>query len=483
MSAFRSSRVLARRRPCAAPLRLRRLLPLLALLALAAAGCRFPPSTRAGPARHVVIVSIDGFASYYLNDPRADLPNLRRLAREGAYAHRMVTSFPSLTWTCHTTLVTGVTPARHGVIANRFFDRKTGAEVAFIGDSVFTKDEAVRSPTIYDAAHAAGLKTASVIWPATAGAATLDWAIPDSDREEVHQKHTTPGLAEELDRAGLPIGQLGRWGWEHIHSAARDDLYARIAAYLLEAHEPNLLLVHIITPDGVEHDHGPQSPEAYWAVRYADQRIGEIRAALESPGLRGRASLLVVADHGFAGHNREVRLNALFVREGLIELDAEKKPVRRRAWAVAGGGSAGVYILEPDAASSSALGDRLAVLLEAAEGVETVLRPAEFTKLGLPDPAANPRQADLMVTAKDGYSFASGFAGDVVTKTDWPRGNHGHLPTHPRLGALFVAWGAGVKDRVVLDQVRAIDVAPTAARLLGVKLPSAEGRVLEEVLR
>jgi len=454
---------------------------LCVLAIISAAGCA-SHDTRPS---HVIIVSIDGFAADYLWDPRADLPELRRLAREGAYARRMTVSFPSVTWTCHTTLVTGATPARHGIIANSFFDRKSGENVAFIGDAVFEKAQAVEVPTLYDAAHNAGWTTASVIWPAASGASSLDWIIPDSNQEALHRKYTTPGLAAELEGANLPIGHLGRWGWSHEFSAARDDLYTRIAAYLLEEHAPGLLLLHLITPDGVEHDRGPLTPEAYWSVRFADERIGRIRRALESPALRGRAALFVVADHGFLPYDSEVRLNALFAKEGLIELDEKKeKPVRRKAWAVSAGGSASVYILENDPAARVALADRVAGLLARTQGVERVIRPSQYPALGLPDPAVNPRQGDLMVNAADGYAFANGLDGDVVVPVkDPPRGTHGHLPEHPRLGALFIAWGAGIAEGVTIDEARAVDVAPTAAHLMGIGLPGAEGRVLEEILR
>ena len=446
-------------------------------LALLLAGCR-----SAERPLHVVIVSIDGFASYYLDDPRADLPNLRSLAAEGSRARRMEVSFPSLTWTCHTTIVTGVSPARHGIVANNFFDRAAGADVAFIGDAVFGKDDAVRVPTIYDVVRGSGLKTAAVIWPASRGASTLDWTIPDSRDPEILRKYTTSGLAADLDAAGLPIEPLARWGWDHAYSAPRDDLYARIAVHLLEKRQPSLLLLHLITPDGVEHDHGPRTAEAYWSVRFADERIGEIRRALERPGLRGQSALIVVADHGFLPYEREVRLNVILAREGLIDLDQEKKPARRRAWAVAAGGAAGVYLLETDPAARAVSERKLAGILEAAEGVDRVIRPAEFMSLGLPDPRQDPRQADLMVTAREGYAFAGGTDGDAVTALKGQRGAHGHLPSHPRMGALFVAWGAGVRKGIVLDQVKAIDVAPTAARLLGVEMPGVEGRVLEEIL-
>jgi glycerophosphoryl diester phosphodiesterase len=48
--------------------------------------------------------------------------------------------------------------------------------------------------------------------------------------------------------------------------------------------------------------------------------------------------------------------------------------------------------------------------------------------------------------------------------------------------ATFIAAGAGVKPGVRLKEVRSVDVAPTIARLLGLDLPAAEGRVLTDIL-
>ena len=74
--------------------------------------------------KHVVLVSVDGLAASYLDDPRANLPTLRKLAKTGAVAKGMITSFPSVTWPSHTSLVTGVQPAKHGVIGNSVWSRK-----------------------------------------------------------------------------------------------------------------------------------------------------------------------------------------------------------------------------------------------------------------------------------------------------------------------------------------------------------------------
>src|SRR5262249_21287724 len=64
--------------------------------------------TVAAPANDhiVVMISVDGLAAYYLDDPRADVPTLRMLAKEGARAESMKAVTPTVTWPNHTTLVT-----------------------------------------------------------------------------------------------------------------------------------------------------------------------------------------------------------------------------------------------------------------------------------------------------------------------------------------------------------------------------------------
>ena len=68
-----------------------------------------------------ILVSIDGFRPDYL--ARGVTPNLARLAAAGASA-AMRPSFPSKTFPNHWTLVTGLRPDRHGIVANRFEDRR-----------------------------------------------------------------------------------------------------------------------------------------------------------------------------------------------------------------------------------------------------------------------------------------------------------------------------------------------------------------------
>jgi hypothetical protein len=50
------------------------------------------------------------------------------------------------------------------------------------------------------------------------------------------------------------------------------------------------------------------------------------------------------------------------------------------------------------------------------------------------------------------------------------------------MNAIFVAAGAGIKTGMKVPTFENIDVAPTIARLLGVALENASGRVLVEIL-
>ncbi len=432
--------------------------------------------------KHVIILSIDGLAATYLNDPKAKLPNLRKLMKIGAHAEGMETIFPSVTWPAHISIVTGASPGKHGVISNRVLERKTLEPITYIGDPTFTKDQCIRVPTLYDIAHEQGMITAAIIWPATNGARTLDFAIPDSNRQEIHTKYTTPGLADELEKNNISIRNLGKWGWDHKVSAMRDSTYTDVAKYLFKRYEPHLIMMHFITPDGFEHDYGPHCEEAYWACENADDRVGELWDAIQASPLKEKTTLIMVSDHGFAPVLQTINPNVHFMNSGLITLDSKKKIETRKAWCHSNGGSAGIYILDEE--NKETIRKELLASLAKIEGVDRVLDVKDFMKYGLPDPKENPQQADLMLSAKSGYTFSNSHtAGTVVNPpSKTRRGTHGHLPDQRYMHATLIMAGAGIKPGAKIKVASSLDVAPTAAKLLEIEMPTAEGRVLNEFL-
>ena len=130
-----------------------------------------------GASRHVVIISLDGFPSWALDDPYLPVPTIRKLAAQGAVAKGMQPVNPTVTWPNHTTLVTGVTPAKHGVLFNGLLKRDPGVPPRV--EPWLPRDEMVRGKTLYDIAYARGMTTAQVDWVAILAAPTVTWEFPE----------------------------------------------------------------------------------------------------------------------------------------------------------------------------------------------------------------------------------------------------------------------------------------------------------------
>src|SRR5690625_2587551 len=187
------------------------LLPVFTIFAAVAAGpAKLAADSASNSDSVVAIVSVDGFAGFYFEDEKAEMPNLEALSKEGVRASGLKVSTPSVTWPNHTTMITGVPPAVHGLVGNNDFDRKTNKARRIIGDATFDKQEIVHVPTLYDIAHGKGLKTAGVRWPGSRNAGTFNWTVPSTKASEA-KPFTTYNLLEEATEAvGFDFEKKGR---------------------------------------------------------------------------------------------------------------------------------------------------------------------------------------------------------------------------------------------------------------------------------
>jgi hypothetical protein len=423
----------------------------------------------------VILLSIDGLGAGYVDDPTLDLPALRGLAARGVRARRLTAVFPTVTWPCHTSIVTGVRPARHGVVGNMAFDRVTGAPVEHFGDRT---EAPVRAAALWDRLAARGERTASLCWPKTRGVAAVADNIPEFYEQELFEAYASRPLWTELAGRGLPVERYGAWSLAHPLGPMQDWLTLEAARHVLAVRPPRLLLLHFLTLDSFQHDHGVGSPEARWALVQMDALVGRLLATLEALGRTESTALLVFGDHGFAEVRQTHHLNLALAEEGLLDLDARGTVTRRRAWAAGNGGAAHLYLL--DGAGPTAA-DRLRERFGALPGVE-VLGPERYPDLGLPPPGPGSTQGDLMLAADDGVLFTGHPTAEAAARAPVYRAAHGHLPHLPRLGAGLLMAGAGLRAGVTLGEVSMLALAPTAARLLGLDLPGAEAPPLVEAL-
>jgi predicted AlkP superfamily pyrophosphatase or phosphodiesterase len=446
-------------------------LHIAAVLVFLAIGVSLPSGARASSNDRVVLITIDGLAAFYLSDPQASLPTLRRLAAEGASAEGLRVSNPATTWPNHTTLITGVHPDKHSVLFNGVLIRGgPGQPVAIEGDR--DKHDLVTAPTLYDQLHFAGYRTAAINWPCTRGAKTLDDNFPDAP-DGIGK--ITPTLRAELIRAGkLDDGQDS--SFQKKGAEGHDRIWTEAALHILRARPPKLLLLHLLATDLVQHQSGPKSPAAYSALTTADAEIAEVVKALGDSALREQTTLVVASDHGFARPLKLINPNVILRKAGLL-----RPGPRRRAQSVSEGGTAFVFLTLP----STAKEDRAKVieLLREVEGVSQIIEPGLYSALHLPDPATNPQTGDLLLVAKEGYAFSDKFFEDeVITLLPISLGSHGYLSTDPHMNGILIAWGNRIKPATKLGLVDNVDVAPTIAALLEQDLPGTQGRVLREML-
>lgn len=423
-----------------------------------------------GPSNHVVIITLDGFAGWALDDPHLPVPTLRRLAARGAVARGMRPVNPTVTWPNHTSIVTGVTPAKHGVLFNGLLIREPGVPPRI--EPWRDKKEMVRVQTLYDVAHERGLTTAQVDWVAIHNAPTITWAFRE-------RPDATDAVPREMVKAGL-LSQADLETFASQNILFRDHVWTNAAVHILRRHRPHLLLFHLLTLDSTQHRYGPRTPAAMTTMAHLDTQVATIVKTLEETGLAPRTTVFVLSDHGFKAVRRQILPNAAFMKAGLLKT-ADGKVSQTEAYSVPEGGSALVYVTVPDPAGEVLR--RVKQALAGTEGIDRIIEPADYAALGLPLPAANPQMGALFLTAKDGYAFSAATGEQVVI--DAPEGSlgaHGYVSTDPDLRSLFIAWGRGIKPGVTLDTIDNLDIAPTAARLLGVELKGVEGKVLTEIL-
>jgi predicted AlkP superfamily pyrophosphatase or phosphodiesterase len=296
-----------------------------------------------------------------------------------------------------------------------------------------------------------------VDWVAIYGARTINWSFAEQPDPN--------GLIEtELIKAGVVTGdQLAHF--DDSSPAWQDEIRTDAAIEILKRYKPNLMLVHLLCLDDINHQYGPMSDASLEAMAFLDDRVKQISDTLTST--HRPFTLLIVSDHGFRKTAHAIYPNTLLRQEGLV----------RDAWVVPDGGIAMVYVTDPNRRAE--LLPKLGTLFREVEGVEHVYAQEDFGKLGLPSPGQSNQAPDLLIAAKLGNVFASAVPDG---KGETHGGTHGYLNSDPQMQAIFMAWGSRIKTGVRLGTISNLDVAPTIAALLGIELTKATGHPLTGIL-
>jgi predicted AlkP superfamily pyrophosphatase or phosphodiesterase len=353
------------------------------------------------------------------------------VAREGLRAEGLVPVFPSSTFPNHVSLATCAPVDRHGIVANTFVDRARGV-FDYSNDASWIDAE-----PLWVAAERQGVRSASFFW---VGSETPWHGVAPTFREAPFDDAVAE--SEKVDRI---------LAWLDLPAAER----------------PRLVLSWWHGADGEGHRHGPEAPEVRAAMREQDRELGRLLAGLDARGAWAATTLLLVSDHGMTEASE-----SLDPREALLAAGLGGRFVS--------GGPFGFVLLDEPARAAEA-----ASLLDALP--EVAAWPSTAVPEGLRYRYPS-RTGDVFVLAEPplrlgGGGLALDLRDAIGTLFGRRAGAHGYDPArHPEMRGILLALGRGVPAGARIGPTRNLDVAPTAARLLGIQPPrDCEGRPIEAI--
>src|ERR1700757_2574893 len=213
-----------------------------------------PNSEAAQKAHYLVLVSLDGFRWDYAK--RDGATHLLALGQKGVWAPEgMLPSYPSLTFPNHFTIVTGLYPEHHGLVANSFYDESKQARYASSDPKAVTDGSWYSGVPIWSLAESQGMRTACLFWPGSeaeiAGHRPTWYARFDSKTEDT----------------------------DAVQQARNDDAIALLR--LPESNRPHFITIYYSEPDHEGHEFGPDAPETKAAALKVDGLVGKLKAALD----------------------------------------------------------------------------------------------------------------------------------------------------------------------------------------------------------
>ena len=408
--------------------------------------------------RRLIMIMIDGISADYFADHRARLPHLSALAERGTVVARMPAAVPGTSMPGRASIVTGVGTETHGIFGNHIFDGTTFR---------CAMPEDVRVPTIAGVAREAGLDVACL------GYATINpddtalylppwWLRGWMDGSRFSKVYAGP---QQADTVKDPDGRLAALepalsppisattaaqgnGSGGLVAGLAGDLRAMqaVAGLACSATPPDLILTEIAMTDQVQHQHGYGVAAAHWSLASADALVGSLIQQLDRCGRLADTVIAVTSDHGHspietAIHPDVVIPDALWQTEG-----------------------ATLQVALINGTSRDDIATRLAEV--GARAHDSAHVPADR------------RNEVAIFTAPPRHSFeprAPDAPPDRPTGPAFYVSSHGLRPGSPEDDRFCIFTGPGVPAAAV-DRADAVDFAPTLAALLGLAMPTAQGR-------
>jgi predicted AlkP superfamily pyrophosphatase or phosphodiesterase len=369
-----------------------------------------PPNAAAQQAKHyVILVSLDGFRYDYATKYGAK--NLLAMAARGASTpDGMIPAFPSLTFPNHYTIVTGLYPEHHGIVANSFYDPARKESYSYTNAKAATDGSWYGGTPLWVLAEQQGMRSACFFWPAS--------------EAEIQGKRPSYYLA--------------------YNDATPDEArVAQVLAWLQLPPEkrPHFITLYMADTDHAGHMYGPDAPETGAAVHLVDDMIGKLSAGIAASGLP--VDMIVLADHGMEK-----------LDDGWVSFDK---------WAdLANFETSGslLYAKSPEDAEKA-----YKSLLGASDKFKVYRRTDVPAYLHF---NSNPREGDPVILPTGPYALTARDPNAGGGSRKPPVGGHGYDARQmPSMKAIFYAAGPDIRAGAILPPFENVDVYPLITAILG----------------
>ncbi|WP_116105111.1 alkaline phosphatase family protein [Lewinella sp. IMCC34191] len=420
--------------------------------------------------QQVILISIDGFRPDFYLDDAWPAPILQHMAEHGAHAEAVRGVFPSVTYPSHTTIITGRTPAAHGIYYNAPFEPE-GATGRW-----YWEYGSIKTPTLFSLSREAGLTSAAIAWPVTVDA-PIDYNLPEVWSLNENEERLSP-LREEAMPAGFleeiethATGKITSTNYGNEGYFAREQRFAAAASYIFETYQPDLLAVHLLSVDHFQHTDGREGYMPRRAVSAVDAAIGQILETVERLGKMETTTFIITGDHGFVDIHSSLAPNVLLKQHGFIGEEGE-------AWKAkfhTSGAAAFLHVNDArDTESVAQVRELLNALPANQRKLFRIVEKDELVTVGA-DPSV-----ELAIAPTEGIGMSSRTGGALVGSASG--GTHGFFPDGDHIQTGFIAFAGRAKKGTVVKQMELTDIAPLIAEILGLEFTESDGLTYPGIL-
>ena len=363
------------------------------------------------PRNYTILISFDGFRWDYPD--RGLTPNLDFIKENGVCALTLKPCFPSKTFPNHYSIVTGLYPENHGIIANSFTNPFNNQKYSLYDSTA--KDNAVwyKGEAIWETAKRQGVVSASYFWPGSE--LNIDFRRPNYSKKFIYTTPYDDRINGAMEWLPLPYDK-----------------------------RPHLIMLYFDATDTSGHNYGPNSSEVNQSIAMQDSLLGKIFLGLKELNLIDSTNVIVLSDHGMTELSPDRVINIDKLLTGFQFKSSDKGTM---------------MFIYPDEAEKNIVYQRLK---------DSEINYKTYWKNDLPDYLHykdNPFVADIVLIADLGYSL---FDGKDIEKysAKFPLGNHGYDPSNIDMHGIFYAVGPDFKTGYTCGTLNNIDIYPLLAKIL-----------------